>query len=78
MKAIRPVDLRTQRMIRISRTGSMRSPVIVVGRFALKFAQDARGCASNLYEAKLYRNANAARRRLLCPFSGCPETDSCR
>jgi nucleotidyltransferase/DNA polymerase involved in DNA repair len=37
-----------QRMIRISRTGSMRSPVIVVGRFAFKFAQNARGRASNL------------------------------
>jgi hypothetical protein len=42
-------------MISISRAGSMRSPVIVVGRFALKFAQNARGRASNLYEAKLYR-----------------------
>jgi hypothetical protein len=54
-------------MIRISRTGSMRSPVIVVGRFAFKFAQNARGRASNLYEAKLYRSANATRRALLCP-----------
>jgi hypothetical protein len=54
-------------MIRISRSGSMRSPVIVVGRFAFKFARDARGRASNLYEAKLYRTANATRRALLCP-----------
>ena len=30
-------------MISISRAGSMRSPVIVVGRFALKFARNARG-----------------------------------
>lgn len=45
----------------------MRSPVIVVGRFALKFARNARGRASNLYEAKLYRSVNATRRALLCP-----------
>lgn len=32
-----------------------------------KFARNARGRASNLYEAKLYRNANATRRALLCP-----------
>jgi len=50
-----------------SRAGSMRSPVIVVGRFAFKFARNARGRASNLYEAKLYRSANATRRALLCP-----------
>jgi hypothetical protein len=54
-------------MIRISRAGSMRSPVIVVGRFAFKFARNARGRASNLYEAKLYRSANATWRALLCP-----------
>jgi hypothetical protein len=35
----------------------MRSPVVVVGRFTVKFARDTRGRASNLYEAKLYRNA---------------------
>jgi hypothetical protein len=35
-------------MISISRAGSIRSPVIVVGRFALKFAQTARGRASVL------------------------------
>lgn len=45
----------------------MRSPVVVLGRFAFKFARDARGRASNLYEAKLYRSANATRRALLCP-----------
>ena len=54
-------------MIRISRAGSMRLPVIVAGRFAFKVARDARGRASNLYEAKLYRTANATRRTLLCP-----------
>ena len=54
-------------MISISRAGSMRCPVIIVGRFAFKFARDARGRASNLYEAKLYRSVNATRRALLCP-----------
>lgn len=44
----------------------MRSPVVVIGRFAFKFARNARGRASNLYEAKLYRSANATRRALLC------------
>jgi hypothetical protein len=43
-------------MIRISRAGSMRSPVVVVSRFALKFARNARGRASNLYEAKRERD----------------------
>jgi hypothetical protein len=37
----------------------MRLPVIVIGRFALKFASNARKRASNLYEAKLYRSVNA-------------------
>jgi hypothetical protein len=45
----------------------MRSPVIVVGPLAFKFARDGRGRASNLYEAKLYLTSNAARRALLCP-----------
>jgi hypothetical protein len=45
----------------------MRSPVIVIGRFAIKFARNRRGRASNLCEANLYRNVNATRRALLCP-----------
>jgi hypothetical protein len=45
----------------------MRSPVIVIGRLAFKFARDRRGRASNLYEARLYRSVNATRRALLCP-----------
>jgi hypothetical protein len=45
----------------------MRSPVIVFGRFAVKFARDDRGRASNLYEAKLFSTVNATRRALLCP-----------
>jgi hypothetical protein len=32
----------------------MRSPVIVIGPFAFKFARNQRGRDSNLYEAKLY------------------------
>lgn len=35
----------------------MRSPVAVIGRFAFKFARNARGRASNLYEAELYRGS---------------------
>jgi hypothetical protein len=54
-------------MISISRAGSMRSPVVIVSRFALKFARNARGRASNLYEAKLYRSVNATRGALLSP-----------
>ncbi|MGY3133471.1 hypothetical protein ACVWZM_004153 [Bradyrhizobium sp. USDA 4501] len=45
----------------------MRSPVVVLGRFAFKFARNAQGRASNLYESKLYRSGNATRRALLCP-----------
>lgn len=54
-------------VIRISRAGSTRSPVIVIGWLAFKIARDGRGRASNLYEAKLYRNSNESRRALLCP-----------
>jgi hypothetical protein len=60
----------TQRgMISISRAGSMRSLVIVVGRFALKFAQNARGRASNLYEVKLYRSVNPPATALLSRYA---------
>jgi hypothetical protein len=45
----------------------MRSPVIVIGRFAFKFARNRWGRASNLYEAKLYHTVDDARRALLCP-----------
>lgn len=45
----------------------MRSPVIVIGRFAVKFARDKWGRACNLYEANLYRSVNETRRGLLCP-----------
>jgi hypothetical protein len=54
-------------VIRVSQTGSTRSPVIVIGPFAFKFARNARGRASNIYEDNLYRNSNETRRRLLCP-----------
>jgi hypothetical protein len=39
----------------------MRSPVVVIGPLAFKFARNRRGRDSNLYEAELYRNANATR-----------------
>jgi hypothetical protein len=45
----------------------MRSPVIVVGPLAFKFARNEHGRASNIYEAKLYRSTNETRRALLCP-----------
>ncbi|MGY4237293.1 hypothetical protein ACVIIW_006240 [Bradyrhizobium sp. USDA 4449] len=45
----------------------MRSPVVVFGPLAFKFARDDRGRASNLYEAKLYRTSSPHRRALLCP-----------
>ena len=45
----------------------MRSPVIAIGWLAFKLARDARGRASNLYEAKLYRSVDETRRALLCP-----------
>src|ERR1700722_7695496 len=54
-------------MIKIYRVGTTRSPVIVIGPFAFKFARNKKGCACNLYEAKLYRSVNATRRALLCP-----------
>lgn len=54
-------------MIRVSKAGSMRSPVIIIGQFAFKFARNRQGRDSNLYEAKLYRSVNPTRRALLCP-----------
>jgi len=47
---------------------SMRRPVVVIGPLAFKFARNAKGRASNLYEAKLYRTSSEARRALLCPI----------
>ena len=54
-------------VISIWRAGSMRSPVVVIGPLAFKFAGNERGRASNLYEATLYRSVNETRRALLCP-----------
>jgi hypothetical protein len=54
-------------MIKVSRSGSTRSPVIVIGPLAFKFARNEHGRASNLYEANLYRTTTPARRALLCP-----------
>jgi hypothetical protein len=54
-------------VFRISRTGSTRKPVIVIGPLAFKIARTDQGRVCNLYEAKLYRSTTEARRRLLCP-----------
>jgi hypothetical protein len=54
-------------MISISRAGSFRRPVIVIGRWALKFARNARGRDCNGYEANLYRTTTDDRRQMLCP-----------
>jgi hypothetical protein len=54
-------------VIRISRSGTTRSPVIVIGGFAIKFARNDRGRACNLYEAELFRTVNATRHALLWP-----------
>ena len=55
------------RRISVSTVGTTRSPVVVIGPVALKFARDHRGRACNLYEADLYRTSNQQRRALLCP-----------
>jgi len=54
-------------MFSISAAGSTRRPVIVIGPWALKFARNERGRASNLYEARLYRTTTDKRRSVLCP-----------
>jgi hypothetical protein len=65
-------------MLSISRAGSMRSPVIVVGRFTLKFAQNARGRASNLYEANYIEMKTPRAVPYSAQVSGYPEVDPCR
>src|SRR5579871_1326682 len=68
MRALRCLRNRSTSMISISRAGSFRRPVIVIGRWAaLKFARNAQGRACNRYEAELYRSTTDHRRRLLCP-----------
>jgi hypothetical protein len=54
-------------MISISRAGSFRRPVVEIGRWAVKFARNARGRAYNKNEANLYRSTTDDRRKLLCP-----------
>ena len=51
----------------ISTQGTFRTPVIVVGRWALKFARNTQGRRCNRYEADLYRSVSENRRRMLCP-----------
>jgi hypothetical protein len=54
-------------MITISKAGSFRQPVVVIGRWALKFARNAEGVSCNKYEAHLYRSVSEKRRSMLCP-----------
>jgi hypothetical protein len=53
--------------VRISKAGTFRNPVVVIGPLAFKFAKNEQGRACNLYEANLYRASNEERRALLCP-----------
>ena len=54
-------------LLSISRAGAFRSPVVVIGPWALKFARNNVGRRCNLYEANLYRSVSEWRRRMLCP-----------
>lgn len=54
-------------MIRISREGTTRNPVIIVGPLAFKWAKNELGRKCNLRELEIYRSANAIRREMLCP-----------
>jgi hypothetical protein len=54
-------------LFKISRKGSFRRPVIVIGRWAIKCARNSRGRCCNQYEARLYQSVSAERRRMLCP-----------
>jgi hypothetical protein len=53
-------------MIGVSRTGTTRL-VLVVGRWAMKFARSARGRRCNRYEANLFASVDERRRWMLCP-----------
>jgi hypothetical protein len=53
-------------MISVSRTGTTRF-VLVVGRWAMKFARSARGRRCNRYEANLFASVDERRRSMLCP-----------
>lgn len=54
-------------MISISRSGSTRNPVVVIGPLAFKWAKNDLGRKCNLLERAIYRDANADRRSMLCP-----------
>jgi hypothetical protein len=53
-------------MISVSRTGTTRF-VLVVGRWAIKFARSARGRRCNRYETDLFASVDERRRSMLCP-----------
>lgn len=55
------------RAFSILRHGSTRSPVLVMGPLAFKFAKSERGRACNRYEANLFRTTTERRRYMLCP-----------
>jgi hypothetical protein len=55
------------RVFSISRAGSFRSPVVVIGPWAFKFARNELGRRCNQYEANLYRSVSEERRKMLCP-----------
>jgi hypothetical protein len=54
-------------LLSISKEGSLRRPVIVIGPIALKIARNEAGRACNRYEANLYRKTTPQRRAMLCP-----------
>jgi hypothetical protein len=54
-------------MIKISREGTTRNPVIVIGPLAFKWARNELGRICNLRELAIYRDVNPVRRAMLCP-----------
>jgi hypothetical protein len=53
------------------RTDGTTRLVLVLGRYALKFARGRKGRFCNLFEAKTWAEATPARRQILCPVVGC-------
>lgn len=59
-------------MITISRKGSTRNPVVIIGRrWALKLANSDAGRQANLSEMSLYQSSSDHRREHLCPALWC-------
>ncbi|WP_315775414.1 MULTISPECIES: hypothetical protein [unclassified Bradyrhizobium] len=53
-------------LIKISRSGANRSPVVIVGPWAFKFARNKYGRRCNQFEADLYASCTEQQRRSLC------------